>query len=62
MNDVNSPKCGMASFCKYSKDGIHCDADDMIVGDCPYLKMIQQITLLAMELTETLTETYNNKS
>ena len=52
MDDVISPKCGMASYCKYSKNEVNCCADDRIVEDCPHLKAIQQITLLSVELTE----------
>lgn len=53
MYDVIFPKCGNASYCKYSKNQENCCADDRIIENCPYLRAIQQITLLSMELTET---------
>ena len=50
---INEPKCLMARYCRYSNDGQHCTTEDnKIVEDCPYLKSISQIAILAMELTE----------
>lgn len=52
MKEIISPKCCNASYCKYSKNGINCSADDRIIEECLYLKAINQIALLSMELTE----------
>lgn len=52
MNDLIS-KCCNANYCKYSDDGMHCNADDKTIEECLYLKAISKIALLSMELTET---------
>ena len=51
MNNIIRPKCCNASYCRYSADDIRCYADDRIVEECLYLKAINQIALLSMELT-----------
>lgn len=56
MNEIISPKCDNASYCKYSKNEANCCADDIVAENCPYLKAVQQIALLSMELTETYDE------
>ena len=53
MNDIISPKCCNASYCKYSKNGINCSADDRIIEECLYLQAINKITELSMELANT---------
>ena len=45
-------KCGNANYCRYSVEDKYCIADDEIVEKCPYLRAIQEITILSMELTE----------
>ena len=46
-------KCCMAGYCRYSAEDKYCVANDEIVEKCPYVRAIQEITLLSMELTET---------
>ena len=58
MDDVLKAKCCNASYCRFSGDGIHCNADDRTAENCLYLKAINQIALLSMEITES----YNDKS
>lgn len=45
-------KCGNAHYCRHSEEDLYCVADDEIVQKCPYIRAIQEITLLSMELTE----------
>ena len=45
-------KCCMASYCRYSAEDKYCIANDDIACDCPYIRAIQEISLLSMELTE----------
>ena len=46
----NQSKCEMARlrYCQKSYFG-YCNADDMDVERCPYLKAIEEITMLAVE-------------
>lgn len=46
-------KCCNAGYCRYSAEDMYCVADDEIVEKCHYLRAIQEITILSMELTET---------
>ena len=62
MDDIIRPKCCNASYCKHSKDEVHCDADDKIAENCLYLKAINQIALLSMELTERYDGYYDVKN
>lgn len=52
MKEIIRPKCCNASYCRYSADDIRCYANDKIAEECLYLKAINQVALLSMELTE----------
>ena len=45
-------KCGNAYYCRYSEEDLYCIAEDEIVEECPYIRAIQEITALSVELTE----------
>lgn len=52
MTDFNN-KCAMASYCKFSNNKKHCTAEyDVIVENCPYLRAINEVALLSMELID----------
>lgn len=44
----NLPKCNNAHYCKYSKDGIHCNGSEEIIDNCLYLKAIEYVALLSI--------------
>ncbi len=44
-------RCFMADYCKYSLDGVNCNADGKIVSECLYLKAIAEIARLNVEQT-----------
>lgn len=45
-------KCGNAHYCRHSEEDLYCVAEDEIAEKCPYIRAIQEITALSMELTE----------
>ena len=46
------PKCGNASYCRYSKDRKHCHASELVIKECPYLNNLDEYIKIVLELNE----------